>query len=80
MVVLLKNINVYYFIMLLVLVTIDRIFMAYKWLLLLRVKDKNISLPTVIRIYYIGTFIGFFLPTTVGGGFSACFKTPERKA
>jgi hypothetical protein len=79
MVVLLKNINVYYFIMLLVLVTIDRIFMAYKWLLLLRVKDKNISLPTVIRIYYIGTFIGFFLPTTVGGDLVRVLKLQREK-
>lgn len=41
--------------------------MSYKWLLLLRVKNKNISIFTVIRVYYIGTLIGFFLPTTVGG-------------
>jgi uncharacterized protein (TIRG00374 family) len=62
-----KNINIYYFILLLALVTFDRIFMAYKWHLLLKIKDTSISLSSAIRTYYIGTFIGSFLPTTVGG-------------
>src|SRR4030043_1111375 len=64
---LLKSANIYYFILLLALITFDRIFMAYKWHLLLKVKDMSISVFSVIKIYYVGTFIGFFLPTTVGG-------------
>ncbi len=64
---LLKNINIYFFIILLALNTFDRFFMAYKWHLLLKVKDNSISFFSVIKTYYIGTLIGFFLPTTVGG-------------
>ncbi len=79
MLLLLKNINVYYFILLLILITIDRIFMAYKWLLLLRVKYKNISFFTVIKIYYVGTFVGFFLPTTVGGDLVRVLKLQKEK-
>src|SRR4030042_1863384 len=39
---LLKRTNLYYFILLLALVTVDRIFMAYKWHLLLKGKDAGI--------------------------------------
>jgi len=76
---LLKNVNPYYFILLLVLITIDRIFMAYKWHLLLKIKDMSISLFSAIRTYYIGTFIGFFLPTTVGGDIVRVLKLHSEK-
>ncbi len=74
-----RNINIYYFILLLALVTLDRIFMAYKWHLLLKVKDKSISLFSAIRTYYIGTFIGSFLPTTVGGDIVRVIKLHGEK-
>lgn len=64
---LLKNINLLYLALLLVLISFDRIFMAYKWHLLLKVKDTSISFSSAVKSYYIGTFIGFFLPATVGG-------------
>jgi len=67
MVILFSNVNAFYFILLLALITFDRIFMAYKWHFLLKVKDRSISFLTVIKTYYIGTFIGFFLPATIGG-------------
>jgi uncharacterized protein (TIRG00374 family) len=74
-----RNINIYYFILLLALVTFDRIFMAYKWHLLLKIKDTNISLVSAIRTYYIGTFIGSFLPTTVGGDIVRVLKLHSEK-
>lgn len=48
------------------LVTLNRIVMAYKWNLLLR--GMRIFVPhwTVIKRYYISTFFGLFLPPTVG--------------
>lgn len=79
MVSLLKSVNPYYFILLLALITFDRIFMAYKWHLLLKIKDASISLFSAIRIYYIGTFIGFFLPTTVGGDMVRVLKLRSEK-
>ena len=76
---LLKRANLYYFILLLALVTVDRIFMAYKWHLLLKVKDKSISLFSAIKTYYIGTLAGFFLPTTVGGDMVRVLKLRGEK-
>lgn len=76
---LLKSVNLYYFILLLALVTVDRIFMAYKWHLLLKVKDKSISLFSAIKTYYIGTLAGFFLPTTVGGDMVRVLKLRSEK-
>ena len=76
---LLKSVNIYYFILLLTLITVDRIFMAYKWHLLLKVKDKNISLFSAIKTYYIGTLAGFFLPTTVGGDMVRVLKLRSEK-
>jgi len=79
MISLFKNINLYYFILLLILITCDRIFMAYKWHLLLKVKDMGISVFSAIRTYYLGTFIGFFLPTTVGGDMVRVLKLRSEK-
>ena len=76
---LLKNINLYYFLILLAVITFDRIFMAYKWHLLLKIKDNSISIFTVIRTYYIGTLIGFFLPATVGGDIVRVLKLQREK-
>ena len=77
---LLKNVNLLYLALLLVLISFDRIFMAYKWHMLLKVKDTSIPLSSAIRSYYIGTFIGFFLPATVGGDIVRVLKLrSERK-
>jgi len=76
---LLKNVNLYYFILLLVLISFDRIFMAYKWHLLLKIKDMSISVFSAIKTYYIGTFIGIFLPTTVGGDIVRVLKLRSEK-
>jgi len=76
---LLKNANLFYFILLLILITSDRIFMAYKWYLLLRAKDNVISLYATIKTYYIGTFVGFFLPTTIGGDIVRVIKLNSEK-
>lgn len=45
----------------------DRVAMAYKWSVLLRVKHIHVSLPDVAGTYLISTFLGLFLPATVGG-------------
>lgn len=42
---------------------------AWKWQLLLKALDIRIALPTALRIYWIGTFVSSFLPSTFGGDF-----------
>jgi len=77
---LLKNVNLLYLALLLILISFDRIFMAYKWHMLLKVKDASIPVSSAIKSYYIGTFIGFFLPTTIGGDIVRVLKLrSERK-
>lgn len=46
---------------------VDRIFMAYKWNLLLRARQITISLVDATITYLMSTFLGLFLPSTVGG-------------
>ncbi len=53
----------------LVLVVIDRALMAYRWLVLLAPiePDRRPSLGVVMRIFFVSTFVGTFLPASVGG-------------
>ncbi len=44
----------------------DRILMAYKWNILLKVKNIYISLKELTVTYLIAMFFGLFLPATVG--------------
>lgn len=46
---------------------IDRVLMAYKWNLLLRAQKIYISLINATVTYLTSTFLGLFLPSTVGG-------------
>jgi glycosyltransferase 2 family protein len=46
---------------------VDRLLMAWKWRMLLGGLGVVRGLGEVIRIYFIGTFYGSFLPTGVGG-------------
>lgn len=45
----------------------DRILMAYKWNILLKAKSVRIPLFNVTGTYLATTFLGLFLPATVGG-------------
>lgn len=51
------------------LVAIDRVLMAYRWLTLLAPLDpeRRPPLGTVMRIFFVSTFVGTFLPASVGG-------------
>jgi glycosyltransferase 2 family protein len=51
----------------LILVTANRVLMAVKWNLLLHAKGIVIPWTTATRVYYTSTFLGLFLPPTVGG-------------
>jgi len=45
---------------------VDRIFMALKWMLLLRGSLVSISTGAVLKSYYVGGFWGLFLPASLG--------------
>ncbi len=64
---LLSNVNLRLFIFSIFVITADRIWMAYKWNILLKAKGLRTSILKVIKSYYEGTFFGFFLPISVGG-------------
>ena len=51
------------------LVILDRALMAYRWLLLLRAIEpgRQVSLGAVMRVFFVSTFVGSFLPGSVGG-------------
>jgi uncharacterized protein (TIRG00374 family) len=51
------------------LVLVDRALMAYRWLLLLRAIEPGRTLPfrSVMRVFFVSTFLGTFLPASVGG-------------
>ncbi len=61
-----KEMNYWYLFFAFLAFTLDRIIMAYKWNLLLKVKGIKISLFQAIKIYYMSTFVGLVLPATVG--------------
>jgi uncharacterized protein (TIRG00374 family) len=44
----------------------DRLLMALKWNLLLAAKDIRLRTAEVVRLYWTSTFLGLFLPATVG--------------
>lgn len=51
------------------LVAVDRVLMAYRWLTLLAPLDpgRRPPLGTIMRIFFVSTFVGTFLPASVGG-------------
>jgi glycosyltransferase 2 family protein len=51
------------------LVVLDRTLMAYRWVLLLCTVDRAVRPPlsAVMRIFFVSTFVGTFLPASVGG-------------
>ncbi len=48
-------------------ITLDRVLMAYKWRLLLACRGLNLGMWEALKAYYLASFAGCFLPSTVGG-------------
>ena len=50
------------------LVLVDRVLMAYRWIALLRTveRDRHPPLSAVMRVFFVSTFLGIFLPSSVG--------------
>lgn len=49
------------------LLALDRVLMAWKWLLLLRAGNVHLPLTQAIRFYFQGTLAGLFMPSMVAG-------------
>jgi uncharacterized protein (TIRG00374 family) len=51
------------------LVIVDRSLMAYRWVLLLCIVERHVRPPlaALMRIFFVSTFAGTFLPASVGG-------------
>lgn len=47
-------------------ITLDRLVMAYKWRLLVVCRGLDLGLMEALRSYYVASFAGCFLPSTVG--------------
>lgn len=60
------DLNLKYIVLAYALGVIDRILMAYKWNILLRAKEIWISLKDITITYLSASFLGLFMPATVG--------------
>ena len=74
-----KNANYLYILIAVIIVTINRCIMAYKWNLLLKVKNINISFFEVTKIYYISNFLGLYLPPTIGADIVRAYYINKKK-
>lgn len=61
-----RGINYNYIFLLVLLITADRILMAYKWFLLLKKTHPTVTLGDAIKAYYVGTLFGLFMPVSLG--------------
>lgn len=62
----LRKVQVHYLVIAFLVINADRVFMAFKWRILLKAKRLDPPLSSLIRGYYLSTFLGPVLPTTVG--------------
>src|SRR5687768_5266828 len=51
------------------LVVIDRVLMAWRWIVLLRAVEQppHVPLHRLIRLFFVSTFVGTFTPGSIGG-------------
>jgi hypothetical protein len=72
------RLNPFYFSLSLLILFADRFLMAFKWNLLLQVKEIGLSVWQSFRIYLISNFFGVFLPTTIGGDMYRIYHTSNK--
>ena len=58
------NINLYFFAT--ILFFTQQVIIAYSWQILLKAQGNNVPFLNVLRVYFIGSFFGAFLPSSVG--------------
>jgi uncharacterized membrane protein YbhN (UPF0104 family) len=62
----------------LLLVAVDRVVMAVRWLLLLRAADVDIPAAVALRIFLTSSFVGSFLPAGVGADAARAYAIASR--
>ena len=73
-----ENLNYIYILIALLIITLDRILMGFKWNLLLRVRGIKISLFKATKVYYISNYLGLFLPPTIGTDLVRAYYVSQR--
>ncbi|MEW6570096.1 MAG: lysylphosphatidylglycerol synthase transmembrane domain-containing protein [Nitrospirota bacterium] len=63
----LRMANISYLLLVYLIIHLDRLFMALKWLIIAKSAGASINIHTAIKAYYIGAFWSYFLPASVGG-------------
>lgn len=56
----------------------DRLFMAFKWGLLLRANNSKIPFSNLAKAYFYAAFAGQFLPASIGGDIVRYYKVKNR--
>jgi len=72
------RVDPWWFAFTLLLVAIDRVVMAVRWLLLLRAADVDIPAATALRIFLRSSFVGSFLPAGVGADAARAYAIASR--
>lgn len=62
-----------------ILVFIDRCWMGAKWRILLKAQKVCVSISECIRVYFISSFVGLVLPSSVGGDLVRLFSLNVQK-
>lgn len=71
--------NKWYILIAFLLGVVDRVLMAFKWNVLLKAQGIHIPLPQVTFVYWKTTFLGLFLPATVGGDALRAYALSRKK-
>lgn len=67
-----------WFLLTLLLVAVDRVVMAYRWLLLLRAADVDVTARSALRIFLTSSFVGSFLPAGIGADAARAYAVASR--
>ena len=72
------RVDPWWFAFTLLLVAIDRVVMAIRWLLLLRAAGVDIRAASALRIFLTSSFVGSFLPAGVGADAARAYEVASR--
>ena len=72
------RVDPWWFAFTLLLVAVDRVVMAIRWLLLLRAAEVDIPAAVALRIFLRSSFVGSFLPAGVGADAARAYEIASR--
>ena len=72
------RVDPWWFAFTLLLVAIDRVVMAIRWLLLLRAAGVDLPASSALRIFLTSSFVGSFLPAGVGADAARAYEVASR--